>query len=350
VRKFLSRNGIEATDGEVQAIVKRLDTDRDSKISFTEFKRFFSLPLVDTGLSSSLTSSTLYSSKSSFRRFESPLRRPASPRRLLTPERGLGSPLRGITKSPVTSPVRTTVRSPVRSPIRSPVRVRSPLRSTLSPTIRSPLRTTLRSPVRSPLRETSFSKTSFLTYEEENFLSFLREIIASENDYERNRCDLILRSDFNVEDAFRIFELDGRGYLTDLDLKYGLNALDIFPTSEEINLLIKRFDLRNEGVLSYNNFYSIFNPLDREYSRMLELRLPSTYVSRYNRTDVFLPTTKLYLQNLLNAILRNEVRIEAWRQKLNGLVRFNTRLFFEKIDRLDKNYASDTDVYLINHR
>jgi Ca2+-binding EF-hand superfamily protein len=346
VRKFLSRNGVEVSDSEVQAIVKRLDTDRDTRISFTEFKRFFSLPLVDTGLKSSMTSSTLYSSKSSFKRYDSPLRRTTSPRRLLTPERGLGSPLRGITKSPVRSPLRTTVRSPVRSP----VRVRSPLRTTVSPTVRSPLRTTLRSPMRSPIRETSFSKTSFLTYEEENFLSFLREIIASENDYERNRCDLILRSDFNVEDAFRIFELDGRGYLTDLDIKYGLNALDIFPTSEEITLFIKRFDLRNEGVLSYNNFYAIFSPLDREYSRMLELRLPSTYVSRYNRTDVFLPTTKLYLQNLFNAILRNEARIEAWRQKLNSIVRFNTRLFFEKIDRIDKNYATDTDVCLINFR
>lgn len=215
--------------------------------------------------------------------------------------------------------------------------------------MRSPLRTTLRSPVRSPVREFSstFTKTSFISYEEENFLDFLREVIATENDYERNRCDLILRSDFNVEDAFRIFELDGRGYLTDLDLKYGLNALDIFPTSEEISLFMKRFDVRNEGVLSYTNFYGVFNPLDREYSRMLELRLPATYVSRYSRADVFLPTTKLYMQNLLKSILRNEARVEVWRQKLSRIVRFNTRIVFEKIDRIDKNYASDTDVIFL---
>lgn len=335
MRKFLLRNGVDATEQEVQSIVKRLDTDRDTRISLTEFKRLFSFP----DLRPNLTMNSFYSSKSSFNRLESPLRT-SSPRRALSPERsvGLGSPLRGITRSPL----RTTIRTPVRSPIRSPVR--SPLRST----VRSPLRTTLRSPLRSPVRElTTISKTSFITYEEENFLNFLREIIACENDYERSRCDLILRSDFNVEDAFRIFELDGRGYLTDMDLKFGFNSLDIFPTPEEISLFMKRFDTRNEGVLSYTNFYSVFNPLDREYSRMLDLRLPSTYVSRYNRAEVFLPTTKLYLQNLLNIILRNEVRVEAWRQKLNKLVRFNTRVFFEKIDRIDKNYASDTDVYFL---
>ena len=64
------------------------------------------------------------------------------------------------------------------------------------------------------------------------------------------QCDNIIKSDFNGEDAYSIFENDRRGYVTDLDMKYGLNSLDIFPTQEEIALLIKRYDARGEGIIT----------------------------------------------------------------------------------------------------
>src|SRR5690348_1234605 len=96
VRKFLFRNGADVTDGDVLAIIKRLDTDRDTRISFTEFKRFFNFPNVSTkdtytfkssNLSNTLSKSTLYDTKSSFNRFDSPLRRTASPGRYVSPNR-----------------------------------------------------------------------------------------------------------------------------------------------------------------------------------------------------------------------------------------------------------------------
>jgi hypothetical protein len=227
----------------------------------------------------------------------------------------------------------------------------------------SPLRSTVpvRSPLKSPLRSTNLNKSVertrtnvnlgsstsnlySLSYEEENFLNFLKDLLSVEAEYERSKCDLVLRSDFNVEDVFRIFELDGRGYLTDLDLKFGLNSLDIFPTSEEIALLLRRFDNLNEGVLSYASFFDLLAPVDREYRRMLENRLPSSYVSRYNKSDVFLPTTKLYLHNFFNLVLRSEARLEGWRQRLNKLPRFNLRSIFQKIDRLDRNSVNEVDV------
>lgn len=346
IRKFLLRNDVDVTESEVQAILKRLDTDRDGRISFTEFKRLFSFPTVgslkDTYRSLG-QSSTLYNTKTTLGKFDSPLRRTASPVRYISPNRSIR----------MTSPLRSTYRSPLRSPLRSPVRspVRSPLRSTFSSlrekeTFSKTLDRSDRSKLTTSLSSTGFGKTSYPTYptyEEENFLNFLKDTISIENEIERSKSDLVLRSDFNVEDAFRIFELDGRGYLSDLDLKYGLNALDLFPTSEEISLFIKRYDTRNEGVISYANFFDVVAPLDREYRRMLEVRLPSAYPSR-NKVDVFLPSTKLYFQNLLSLILKSEARVEGWRQRLNKLPRFSVRTMFDRIDRIEKNYISEVDV------
>lgn len=85
------------------------------------------------------------------------------------------------------------------------------------------------------------SETIHDNYEEHNFQAFLKDIIMWENEVERLKCDLALRSDFNLPDAFRVFEVDKRGYVNDLDFKYGANFLDVFPTSEEITLTFKRY-------------------------------------------------------------------------------------------------------------
>jgi Ca2+-binding EF-hand superfamily protein len=334
IRKFMIRNDVDLTESEVAAIMKRLDTDRDLRVSFTEFKKLFTFPSSGKDLSSSsgfksLTKSTFYDSKTLTRDYDSPIKKAASPNRYYSPLRA----------SKVASPLRSSIRSPVRSPVRkTPIKSKSPLKTSCL----------TKSIDRSNLGQShNFEKSyypSYPSYEEENFLNYLRDVINIENEIERTKSDLVLKSDFNVEDAFRIFELEGRGYLTDLDLKYGFNALDLYPTSEEISLFIKRYDPRNEGVITFSNFFEVVAPVDREYRRMLEVRLPVSYHSRINKTDVFLPSTKLYLQNLLSLILKSEGRVEGWRQRLTKMPRFNTRIFFEKLDRLDKAYFDETDV------
>jgi hypothetical protein len=174
------------------------------------------------------------------------------------------------------SPLRSTVRTG--SPMRcsSPNRLESSIRSRLSPLrytspnrYRSPVKVSPRyiSPLRSqtryysPKRIYSPIKTSpkkYEVYEERSvdricleFKDFVKELIFSENELDRAKTDLALRSDFNMEHAFRQFEKDGRGYITDLDFKFSLKSFDLEVSLEDIKLLFKRYDLSNEGCLKY---------------------------------------------------------------------------------------------------
>jgi len=178
--------------------------------------------------------------------------------------------------SPVRSPLRSTLRSPVRSSASrfySPNRFSSPVRERINVLEMSNERinrSLKKSP--EPLKNSSsilnassssgfksssggfntqrlVSGSNYVTYEEENFVAYLNELLDLENQIEKAKCDMIIKSDFNTEDAFGIFEIDRRGYITDLDVKYGLNSLDIFPVHEEIAMLIKRYDSRGEGIL-----------------------------------------------------------------------------------------------------
>lgn len=84
---------------------------------------------------------------------------------------------------------------------------------------------------------------------EEGYISYFKEMIELESELEAAKKDLIRKPDFNIQDAFLIFELSQRGSITQLDIKYGMNALDIFPSEEDICLLIQKYDTTGEGLL-----------------------------------------------------------------------------------------------------
>lgn len=264
------RNGVDIVESEVRATFKRLDIDRDARVTFSEFKRIFSssLPTSSANLSNSFYKGTFYDSKANNKSFT--------------------ETFRGTNRtsfSPVSSPVRSTLRSPLRTSLNkiySPNRFSSPLRdrtlSVLEMSNERMNRSTLRS--LEPVARSTFSASSssgfktigsgaanlnanasasaYISFEEENFINYYKELLELENQIEKAKCEVIIKADFNTEDAFSIFELDRRGFINDLDIKYGLNSLDIFPTQEEILLLIKRYDTRGEGILTYFIFYILF--------------------------------------------------------------------------------------------
>jgi Ca2+-binding EF-hand superfamily protein len=82
--------------------------------------------------------------------------------------------------------------------------------------------------------------------EEEELVRALREQISLEKDLENAKISLISRPDFNLFDAFRIFDIDSRGYITLSDLKAGLNDISVFPTIDELELYVKRYDKNND--------------------------------------------------------------------------------------------------------
>ena len=167
------------------------------------------------------------------------------------------SPVRDLT---LQDSVRTKYVIPYRSPYRSPLResLQNSIRESTDDILRtstlgrfSPSRSrefqrdySSLSPGRLRSSELSEERNSpYRTLEEETFLAFLKEIILLENEIERVKCELALKPDFNFPDAYRVFESDRRGkdYLDEIDVKYGLNFLDVFPVIDEIHLVFKRF-------------------------------------------------------------------------------------------------------------
>jgi hypothetical protein len=186
------------------------------------------------------------------------------------------------------------------------------------------------------------SETIHDNYEEHNFLAFIKDIIMWENEVERLKCDLALRSDFNLQDAFRVFEVDKRGYFNDLDFKYGANFLDVFPTSDDTKLVFRRFTNGGEVLFSFADFCEMVCPVDKEYYLMMKNRIPLEY--RYDRYDFFHQETRIMFGTLIKLIVECESKIESWRRKLKSLDRFCSRFCFDKLDTLRRGYLTKEDV------
>lgn len=272
-----------------------------------------------------------------------------------------------------TSPLR--MGTPIRntSPLRngnlelraSPVRTYSPRRAYSPP--RSPCRSPCHSPCHSPCRSPRHCchvchcapcrccmmchcnpcRCCQIAYEtgEAAFITYLKEVMNVENQIEKAKIDLALRSDFNVEDAYRIFELDGRGIVTEADLKYGLNQLDIYASANDIKLIMRRGDVRRTGALNYGDFFDLVTPFEKDYRTMVENRLPSSFSPQYNKADVFLLSTKIYLQNLFRLIISSENKLQGIRLGLcMNDARREVKNIYCEIDRTGLGVISDLDL------
>ena len=180
--------------------------------------------------------------------------------------------------------------------------------------------------------------------EEELFCDFLKLLLDTEILIEKEKNELALRADFNIEDAFRIYQLGNRDYITEADFDFGCKSLSIIFEKEIISLIFKKYDLVNEGILSFNSFFDMLVPFRREYREMIQNRNPMTFTPKFNKAEVFLETTRLYLQKLLRTIASSEVCIENYRKKFEPIMDVYLRNIFEKIDKDNKGYITPLDL------
>ena len=185
-------------------------------------------------------------------------------------------------------------------------------------------------------------------YQEElgQFVDFLGFLMEVESKIEDMKIELARRDDFNFEDIFRIFEVDGKGYIEPEDLKQGLKLLGLNPSDFDIKLLLKRFDLNQQGLLTYSDFFDMVVSFEKKLRNSVQIRPPNSCCP-CKSPDVFECDTLIAIKNLFKFIIECEREINQMRSNFDSLrSKYSDVVQFLDYSRRGVINRSDLKLYL----
>jgi Ca2+-binding EF-hand superfamily protein len=283
LRFFMRELGIPIDESGLDAIIRRLDHDGDERLSYSEFLEAIN-----------------------------PLGRVAAD--ILPSQARLGSPARN-------SPLRSTAGSPFRESRLS----YAPLSSSLLSKYDSPTRSRY-----SYISESSrvYQSRSLGVFAEGELVNVFTKQIDLDREIERAKQQLALQHDFNLYDAFAMFDPLSKSYIGAYDLEKALNNLRVYASKDEPDLVIKHFT-NGHSRMSFTEFSHMFVTRDAEYARMVNNR------QREGRR-VFSFDTETRVQDVLRLQLRAEAMAESLRQRLSMTHEFSLHKAFNDLDS-DRN-------------
>jgi Ca2+-binding EF-hand superfamily protein len=174
---------------------------------------------------------------------------------------------------------------------------------------------------------------------------------------ERVKVDLSLRTDFNLIDTFRIFDTQGKGWVTPDELRSGLLAVfNLSVTGREIHLYMSRYDRDRDGRLRYSEFCDSFLPTDPFHASLLAKKAPlqvtNIQSSQIRRDLLFYPETRELLETCWRMHFDHEKEAEMIRQQIASVSpRFDCYQCFQLIDSRSDGQIDPSEVkeLLIRH-
>jgi len=370
LKNFLKTAGTLPKEEQIIEILRRMDKDDDGRIKYEEFVE--AIQPVAPGLNRSVTSKRASKKSAVYGK---------TPQLAGNPYEGTGDKhLTGTQKLRVRSPLKKTLAASRNQNSLSPQKKPSQTYQSVPRTEEKPKlvstyiddqrfesrltqsaqkKTTTRA--QSAKKERTASGVTPLT----SLVIILKELINLEREVEFAKQDLALRSDYNLLDAFRLFDKKGKGIITVKEFENVFCEFDLYPSKEDVYLLIKRLDRDGDGKLKFTEFTAGFAPVQKEYYDLVKARVAINGDLTLGMQQLFDAQTRQLFKRLLLLYLENEAIIEALRQKLARNKGFNIKVAFEMMDLdrdgyltlpevkeiMDENdvFVTDKDVeYLIN--
>jgi len=103
-----------------------------------------------------------------------------------------------------------------------------------------------------------------------NFINYIEFLVEKEKNNIDNKDKLSLRDDVTLKDLFFIFDYNKKNNISKNEFKSVCKKLlGLYPTSDQIVLVFKRYDKNKDDNLNLNEFLAMIRPLKEEYANYL---------------------------------------------------------------------------------
>jgi Ca2+-binding EF-hand superfamily protein len=186
---------------------------------------------------------------------------------------------------------------------------------------------------------------------EDGLLKILTEHVALERGLERAKQTLINHQDFNMFDAFRIFDVDGKGSISAKEFFYGLSDIGVNSQMEDVELFFARYNKKRNGRLDFGEFADALDSSD-DYLKVALARRSSSHrhLNIYRKDDLFYPETANSFKELLMTHLRVEASAESMRQHLAKNPYFDLNTAYDLADYARRGAVTKDELRMILER
>ena len=176
------------------------------------------------------------------------------------------------------------------------------------------------------------------------FAKALFDMTEIEGELEKKRRELVLRSDFNLCDTFKMFGglSKGKHGVDCDDLYYTITEnLDLTITKDEVFIMFYKLDKDGDGIINYNEMSNCFMPRAHEYAVLLQSR-GGFYGGESDYKKYFEGPTRDLLKVFIKGYIDCEVSIELVRQRICNKLKINNYTAFAAIDEFGRgSYTID---------
>mmetsp|Transcript_7051 Transcript_7051/g.11241 ORF Transcript_7051/g.11241 Transcript_7051/m.11241 type:complete len:158 (-) Transcript_7051:114-587(-) len=139
--------------------------------------------------------------------------------------------------------------------------------------------------------------------------------------------DLARMGDFNLMDAFSVFDEAGLGYCSQDQFFTKLQKLGLDPVRhggmKEVHIFFRRFNKSGDGQLKYSEFMHAICPMCESYAELLKERKAKNIYSRPKQPiAMFRSETYTNFIIVLETLLKTEAETERIKQQLRSRSQF----------------------------
>jgi len=171
---------------------------------------------------------------------------------------------------------------------------------------------------------------------------FLKDELDLDKNLQRIKNELALQRNFNSYGIFRIFDKDNKGYITRGQLETGLQGLNIFPSKNELYLLMRRLDKNDDGLIRFADFKEEIEPKAEGSKALRDSEKVDEEVGIAVRTVV---------RKLFNKMITTETSCEELRKSVGKKAYFTIYEAFHSIKKNSRGWITATTLHeLLNEQ
>ena len=157
--------------------------------------------------------------------------------------------------------------------------------------------------------------------------SIILNSIYQEKKIEEAKILIVNREDFDFNILLKLFINENSNNKTEIiEFNLFLKKLNLNLDEIEQELLLRRIDLLRKRFLYKSDLFDFFIPFDKEYRDKINNDLKN---NNKNRKNMFSKGTMIFINNLINVVIKGEKELNMKKMKLNNDIEFIENIFNE---------------------